>query len=122
MKKGLLLAVAGLFALPLLLCGCRSYRIDATIENRTGVPIELLEFDYPSASFGVDKLAAGADFHYPFEVRGDGPVKVQYTESPTQKVRQATGPALAERETGQIEIVLLPGGKFQFQPQLTQNR
>jgi hypothetical protein len=119
MKRTLSLAAAGLLAL--LLCGCRSYRIDATIENRTGVPIELLEFDYPSASFGVDKLAAGAIFHYPFEVRGDGPVKVQYTESPTQKIRQATGPALAEKETGQIEIVLLPGGTFQFQPQLTQH-
>ena len=36
---------------------CHSYHIDATIENRTGAPIQLLEVDYPSASFGVDSLA-----------------------------------------------------------------
>jgi hypothetical protein len=50
------------------------------VENRTGAAIELLEVDYPSASFGADTLASGADFHYRFQVRGSGPVKVQYTE------------------------------------------
>jgi hypothetical protein len=33
---------------------CHSYHVDATVENRTGSPIQLLEVDYPSASFGAD--------------------------------------------------------------------
>ncbi|MGA7857189.1 MAG: hypothetical protein WCA11_04650 [Terracidiphilus sp.] len=101
-----------------LMCGCHSAQIDATVENRTGAPIELLEVDYPSASFGDDALAAGADYHYRFQVRLSGPVKVQYTESASHKVRQMTGPDLFEGQEGQLQIVLLPDGKAEFQPEL----
>lgn len=103
----------------LLLAGCHSYRIDAVVENRTGAAIQLLEVDYPSASFGADKLDSAADYHYRFQVRGSGPMKVQYTESATQKVRQMTGPALSEHQEGRIEILLLPAGKAEFHPDLT---
>jgi hypothetical protein len=89
------------------------------VENRTGAAIELLEVDYPSASFGLDKMAAGADYRYGFQVRGSGPIKVQYTEAASQHVRQMTGPEVFERQEGQVEIVLLPAGKAEFHPQLT---
>ncbi len=101
------------------LCGCHSYQIDTTVENRTGAAIELLEVDYPSASFGADALAAGADFHYRFQVRGSGPIKVQYSESGSHKVRQMTGPEVFERQEGRLEIILLPEGKAEFHPQLS---
>ncbi len=116
--RGLLLAVRWL-AVPIILSGCHSYRVDAVVENRTGSPIELLEVDYPSASFGVDKLAANADFHYRFQIRASGPVKVQYTEAATQKIRQTTGPDIFERQEGRIEIVLLPAGRIEIHPDLT---
>ncbi len=103
----------------LLLAGCHSYRINAVVENRTGTAIELLEVDYPSASFGADKLDSGAEYRYRFSVRGSGPVKVQYTESASQKVRQNTGPVIFEHQEGRLEIVLLPEGKAEFQPELT---
>lgn len=103
----------------LLLAGCHSYRIDAVVENRTGAAIELLEVDYPSASFGADKLDSGADYRYRFSVRGSGPVKVQYTERASQKVRQSTGPEIFEHQEGRLEIVLLPEGKAEFHPELT---
>lgn len=108
-------------ALPALLivAGCHSYRIDAVVENRSGAAIELLEVDYPSASFGVDKLDSGADYHYRFQVRGSGPLKVMYTESATQKTRQMTGPSIFEHQEGRIEIVLLPEGKAEFHPALS---
>jgi hypothetical protein len=97
---------------------CHSYHIDATIENRTGAPIQLLEVDYPSATFGADALAADASFHYRFQVRGSGPLKVSYTAANGQTV-QISGPALAERQQGTLEIDLEPGGKAEFHPQLT---
>ena len=101
------------------LCGCHSYQIDTTVENRTGAAIELLEVDYPSASFGADALAAGADFHYRFQVRGSGPIKVQYSESGSHKVRQMTGLEIFERQEGRLEIILLPEGKAEFHPRLS---
>jgi hypothetical protein len=109
----LLVAVAALgFA------ACHSYHIDTTIENRTGAPIQLLEVDYPSASFGADSIAAGATFHYRLQVRGSGQLKITYTAADGKQV-QITGPTLVERQQGQLKIVLLPGAKAQFLPKLT---
>ncbi len=98
--------------------GCHSYHVDVTVENRTGGAIQLLEVDYPSASFGADSLAAGQVFHYRIQLRGAGPIKVQYTGNDGRQ-QQIGGPALAERQEGRIEIVLLPAGKAEFHPQLT---
>jgi hypothetical protein len=98
--------------------GCRSYHVAITVENRTGAPIQILEVDYPSASFGADALAAGANFHYRIQVQGSGPVKVQYT-GPGGHQEQITGPTLSEREQGSLQIVLQPNGKAEFFPQLT---
>ena len=104
------------------LTGCHSYRVDASVENRTGSDVELLEVDYPSASIGVESLAAGGSYHYGFQVRGDGPIKVQYTETAGHQFWQKTGPEIFERQEGRIEIVLLPGGKADFRPMLSPHR
>ncbi len=101
-----------------LFSACHSYHIDATIENRTGASIQLLEVDYPSASFGADSLAAGANFHYRFQVNGSGQLKVSYTAA-NGKTVQISGPALVERQQGKLEIVLEPDGKAEFHSQLT---
>ncbi|MGA2535896.1 MAG: hypothetical protein ABSF53_07775 [Terracidiphilus sp.] len=98
--------------------GCHSYHVDATVENQTGGPIQLLEVDYPSASFGDNKLASGAVFPYRIQLRGTGPIKVQYTAPGGHQV-QIDGPSLTERQEGTFKIVLLPGGKAEFHPALT---
>lgn len=100
--------------------GCHSYHVETTVENRTGAKVELLEVDYPSASFGKDSLGDGEDYHYRFQINGSGQLKVQYTQAGQQ--RQIAGPALAERQEGRLEIVLLPGGKAEFHPELTAAR
>jgi hypothetical protein len=100
------------------MAGCRSYHVEVTVENHTGATIQLLEVDYPSAGFGADTLAANKDFHYRIQIRGAGPVKVQYTTSDGHPV-QISGPELSERQQGRLEIVLLPGGKAEFHPELT---
>jgi hypothetical protein len=110
------LAVACL-APAVLLAGCHSYRIEATVENHTGGAITQLEVDYPSASFGANSLAADAVFHYRFQVRGSGPVTVQYTASDGRQV-QITGPTLNEKQEGRLDIVLPPGGKAAFHVEL----
>ena len=102
----------------IVLAGCHSFHIDIAVENRTGAPIKLLEVDYPYASFGSNLLAADASFHYRIQVQGSGPLKVQYTDPHEHQV-QIQGPALAEKQEGTLEIVLLPNGKAEFQPHLS---
>lgn len=109
---------AFLSAILLSATACHSYHIDAAVENRTGADIQLLEVDYPSASFGADRIASGAVYHYRFQVNGSGPLKISYT-GPDEKLIQIAGPTLVERQQGQLKIVLLPAGKVQFVPQLT---
>lgn len=118
---GWVLAAVALAAL-MALAGCHSYHVDTTVENRTGAAIQLLEVDYPSASFGAGSLAAGGVFHYRIQLRGSGPLKVLYTISDggrTQQSVQIEGPPLAEPQEGRLQIVLLPGGKAEFHPELT---
>jgi hypothetical protein len=100
------------------IAGCHSPHVEVAVENRTGGPVRLLEVDYPSASFGSDRLAAAATMHYRIQVQGNGPVKVQYTLVDGRQM-QNDGPTLAERQEGSLQIVLLPGGKADFNPQVT---
>ena len=101
----------------LLVAGCHSYRVDATVENRTGGTITELEVDYPSASFGANSLSADAVFHYRFQVRGSGPVTVQYTASDGRQVK-LTGPTLHEKQEGRLDVILPPDGKAAFHVEL----
>jgi hypothetical protein len=109
-----IVAVAALITM----AGCHSYHVETTVENHTGGPIHLLEVDYPSASFGVNSLAAGAVYHYRIQLRGSGTLKVQYTGSDGRQTL-VEGPLLFELQEGRLEIILLPGGKAEFHPDLT---
>lgn len=100
------------------LAGCHSAHVEVAVENRTGGPVRLLEVDYPSASFGSDALADGATMHYRIQIQGSGPVKVQYTAADGRQL-QVEGPALAERQEGTLDVVVLPGGKAEFHPHLS---
>lgn len=93
----------------LALTSCHSAFVDATVSNRTTSAIPLIEVDYPTASFGTQNLAPGADFHYRFKVLGTGPLKVIYTDS-TRHEQQATGPELKEGAEGPLEILFTASG------------
>jgi len=109
--------------LPMLVgaTSCHSYHVETTVENRTGGAVQLLEVEYPSASFGADSLAAGGVLHYRLQLRDSGALKVQYTASDGHPA-QITGPSVAEHQEGSLEIILLPGGKAEFLPHLTPQR
>ena len=98
-----------------LLSACHSYHMEATVKNDTGGPISLLEVDYPSASFGADAVAAGGEVHHRIQMRGSGPLKVQYTDGSGKQI-QITGPTLYEGQEGRVDIDLLPSGKSEFHP------
>ena len=62
------------------LAGCQSRFIEVTIVNQ-GPMLHVMEFDYPSASFGANQLATGAKYHYRFKVQGPGSLSLQYEDS-----------------------------------------
>jgi hypothetical protein len=114
-----LVGISGLAVLGVT--GCRSHHVDATVENHTGAAIRLLEVDYPSASFGADSVGADSVLRYRIQLQGQGQLKVQYT-APDGHQTQIDGPVLVEGQEGQLDIVLQPGGKAEFHPQLTPAR
>ena len=111
-------AAASLLIALAALTACRSYHVQISVENHTGAAIQLLEVDYPSASFGANSLASDGNINYSIQVRGTGPVKVQYTLAGVAQ-KQISGPSLSEGDEGQLKIVLLPGDKAEFATQFS---
>lgn len=93
----------------LALTGCHSAHVMATVSNHTNQTLLLLEVDYPSASFGTQMLAPGADFHYRFKVLGTGNLHLTYTDS-SHHDHKADGPYLNEKADGLVHITIAPDG------------
>jgi hypothetical protein len=89
------------------LTGCHSHYISMQVHNASGRPITLLEVDYPSASFGADTLANGADYNYRFKILGDGPTKLLWTDA-TQQNHTVAGPTLHEGQEGTLTATITP--------------
>ncbi len=93
------------FGMTLLLGGCHSAYIEATVKNTTSESISPFEVDYPSASFGRTALAPGASYTYRFKVLGDGATKVLWTDA-KHVDHTGSGPALAEGDEGTLSVAL----------------
>jgi hypothetical protein len=108
-------ALLAVTMLPFLACfaGCKSHHVQVTVENRTRMTLRLLEVDYPNASFGMDTVGPGSVLKYSIQVQGSGPVKVMYT-APDKHQAQIDGPALHEKQEGNLDIVLQPADKADF--------
>jgi hypothetical protein len=83
--------------------GCHSHYIQATITNHSTTDLNVVQVDYPSASFGIQKLAPGASFHYRFKLLGSGNIKLTYIDAKNGEHKQ-TGPWLNEGQEGTLEI------------------
>jgi hypothetical protein len=73
--------------------------------NATGAAVTLVEVDYPSASFGVEQLAAGGVYHYRLKVLGSGPTTVTWTDGHRTQ-HTAKGPELHEGQAGVLRVTL----------------
>jgi hypothetical protein len=111
MKTGWALLAAGLAGFG---TGCHSAFVEATVSNRTGEQVNVLEVDYPSASFGTETLGVGKDFHYRFKVQGEGGLKALWTDAERHD-HSVNGPKLSEGAEGGLTIVLEPGGRVDWQ-------
>jgi len=93
----------------LFIAGCHSPYVEATISNRTSERLQLIEVDYPSASFGTQSLAPGQDFHYRFKVLGEGRMKLTYTDTANHE-HKSEGPSLKEGAEGPLTITIAEDG------------
>ena len=109
-----------LLALCLGLAGCRSRFIEVTIVNQ-GPMLHVMEFDYPSASFGANQLATGAKYHYRFKVQGPGSLSLQYEDS-SGHTRTAEGPKVDLGDQGSLVVNVAPNGAVTWAPTLTNPR
>jgi hypothetical protein len=108
-NKGIL-ARGPIVAFVLIVCsGCASKYVQAAVRNQTGGAVTLVEVDYPSASFGKEALAAGAEYDYRFKILGSGPTKVLWTDS-GQKQHEVAGPKLDEGQQGSMVVTLTSSG------------
>ncbi len=101
-------------SLLLALClatGCHSESdfVSASITNRSGAPIRLIEVDYPNASFGTQDLPDGGTFQYRFKIFGRGETKLLWTDG-AGKEHASDGPMLEEGGKGSLTITITAAG------------
>ena len=87
------------------LTGCRAHMLTIRLANISAAPISTIIIDYPSATFGKDKLAPGETFSSPVKITDRGPLKVQFTDA-SGKNHSYTGPVLQPNAEGTMEIKL----------------
>jgi hypothetical protein len=89
--------------------GCHSALISATVSNRRTTAVALVELDYPSASFGIQKLAPGEDFHYRFKVIGSGPMTLLWSDTAKHN-QKGSGPVLRDGDEGTLTVTFTDAG------------
>ncbi len=99
------------------LAGCRSRFVEVTIVNQ-GPTVHVMEFDYPSASFGANALATGAKYLYRFKVQGSGPLSLQF-EDGSGKTHTAQGPKVDLGDQGSLLVNIDAHGAVTWTPNLT---
>jgi hypothetical protein len=91
-----------------MMSGCHSAYVNATISNHGSTAISVVQVEYPSASFGTQSIAPGQEFKYRFKVLGSGTVKLTYTDA-AQVEHKFTGPSLKEGDEGSLSAVVGAG-------------
>jgi hypothetical protein len=105
-----------LLILAITLAGCRSRFVEVTIQNQ-GPTMHVVEFDYPSASFGINQLATGAKYHYRFKIQGDGPLSLAY-EDASGRTHTTQGPKVEQGDQGSLLVNIAPQGAVTWTPSL----
>lgn len=100
---------AALFILLVALCGCRARVVDINVTNTSPEAVKTVIIDYPSATFGKDKLVSKETFHYSIKPVETGMLKIQYTDV-LGSIHTYTGTPLHKGDRGTIEVNINQGG------------
>ena len=97
--------------------GCHSPFVQTIIDNQSDATLKLVEVDYPSASFGVETLAAHSKYHYRFKIQGSGTITLQFADA-SGKLQTSTGPELSEGQEGSLQIIIGRDRQVSWKPVL----
>jgi hypothetical protein len=86
-----------------VLVACRSNMIDIKLTNSSSQPVSTIIVDYPSATFGKDRLAPGETFVSKVKITDTGTIKVQFTDA-KGSFHTVTGPMLRPDEVDPVGI------------------
>src|SRR5215813_3710893 len=94
------LAAACIALIPL--AGCRSRVVKVNLTNSGTEPVATIIVDYPTATFGKDRLAPGETFSYAIKPLETGPLKLQFTDAQGAN-HTYTGLTLHQNDDGAID-------------------
>ncbi|HEY7406384.1 MAG TPA: hypothetical protein VIB39_22850 [Candidatus Angelobacter sp.] len=88
-----------------LLIGCRAHMVTIKLVNTSAEAISTIIVDYPSATFGKDRLAPGETYSSSVKFIDTGNLKVQFTDAKGGN-HTYSGPTLYRDAEGTIEVRL----------------
>jgi len=102
---------------PFLLAGCHSHYIQATVTNHSGADVNVVQVEYPGATFGTQRIVNSGNFHYRFKLLGTGQLKLTWTDASHQD-HTLNGPNLNEGQEGTLTIDFPSQSQATFQTDL----
>src|SRR5215475_12146465 len=99
--------------LVLTLSGCRARMVTFKLVNTSAQPISTIIVDYPSATFGKNKLAPGEVFSSTVKLTDTGAIKVQFVDAQGAG-HNYVGPVLHKDDLGSLEIKLNQTGAVAY--------
>ena len=86
-----------------MLAGCRNHMVTIRLINTSAEPLSTIIVDYPSATFGKDKLAPGETFSSSVKFIDTGKLKVQFTDAKGAN-HTFTGPVMPQDAQGSVDL------------------
>lgn len=105
----------------IVVAGCRSAWVRATIINNQNTPVNVIEVTYPGGAFGTQSIAAHGTFRYGFHILTDDVISIDFNDAAGHS-HSEKGPALRQGEAGMLRIEIEPDGKVAWTPELTSKK
>ena len=105
----LLLTIPLLTILVLSLAGCRSRVVKVSLTNISAEPVSTIIVDYPTATFGKNKLAPRETFSYGIKPLETGMLKVQFTDA-KGAIHSYSGTTLHKDDEGTLDVKIGQNG------------
>jgi hypothetical protein len=109
MKSFRLISCFIVIAAALALSGCRSHVVKVNLKNTSTDVVKTIIVDYPTATFGKDKLAPNEIFSYAIKPLEPGMLKIQFTDA-LGTIHSYVGTPLHKDDDGVLDVNLSQSG------------
>jgi hypothetical protein len=98
-----------LLILLIALSGCRSHVIKVNLINVSNDVVKTIIVDYPTATFGKDKLSPGETFSYAIKPLETGMMKIQFSDA-QGTIHSYLGTTVHLNDEGELDVNLSQNG------------